>query len=58
VRLNKRIEITIDRDESEGLVDEESEKSCYMFEVIEEFWGPCYQHFRGGVCDINQHEAS
>jgi hypothetical protein len=27
-------------------------------EVIEEFWGPCYQHFRGGVCDINQHEAS
>jgi hypothetical protein len=27
-------------------------------EVIEEFWGPCYQHFRGGVCEINQHAAS
>ncbi len=31
MRLNKRVETTIDRDESEGLVDEESEKSCYMF---------------------------
>jgi hypothetical protein len=27
-------------------------------EVIEEFWGPYYQHFRGGVCEINQHAAS
>jgi hypothetical protein len=27
-------------------------------EVIEEFWGPYYQRFRGGVCEINQHAAS
>jgi hypothetical protein len=27
-------------------------------EVIEEFWGPSYQRFRGGVCEINQHAAS
>jgi hypothetical protein len=27
-------------------------------EVIEEFWGPSYQRFREGVCEINQHAAS
>jgi hypothetical protein len=29
-----------------------------IFEVIEEFWGPYYQRFRGGMCEINQHATS
>jgi DNA invertase Pin-like site-specific DNA recombinase len=33
-------------------------KNIFTDEVIEEFWRPYYQRFRGGVCEINQHAAS
>jgi hypothetical protein len=29
-----------------------------QYEVSEEFWGPYYQRFRGGMCEINQHATS